>query len=151
EPADTLTRLVTEAITQRTTGAGVSPWDLPIVAACRRLLADTIGQLPILDTKGRQPSPSQPSVFIKPDPSEPRWLSMYRIVDNLTGYGYVWLVPTAWDAANYPVAIRIVDAPAAAGTFTETGELAEITYLGRHLTPGMDGAIWLPFDVPHRA
>lgn len=149
-PANELERIIGDAIAMRARAAALSPWQLPIVAACRRLIADTVAQLPLIDTKDRQPWHTQPPIVTRPDPSEPRWQTLWRVVDNLTGHGYVWLLPTAWDAAGWPSALRVVDAPAGQPTWDEHGYLADVAVDGRRLTPGPDGIIWLPYEVAAR-
>lgn len=143
--------LITAAQQARLSGAAMSPWDLPIVVACRRLLADTVAQLPIVSTRHRVPLATQPPICLRPDPNEPRWLTFSRIVDNLTGWGHVWIVPTAWDAAGWPVAARVHDAAQGAPVFDAiSGELVDVSIGGRRYPPGPDGAIWLPYEVTHR-
>ena len=143
--------LIAEAQIRRYSGDDLTPLELPIVDACRRLYADTILQLPMVTLRNRQPIPSQPPIVTHPDPSEPRWLTMQRIVDNLTDAGRVWLVPSAWDAAGWPVALRVYDAGQGAPLFDAvTGDLEAVTISGRRLPSGPDGVIWLPYIVPHR-
>lgn len=146
-----LIELIDEATQRRLTGVGMSPWELPIVVACRRLVADTIGQLPLVTLRHRLPLQNQPPVTSRPDPNEPRWLTFARVVDNLTGWGHVWVVPTAWDASGWPVACRVHDAAAGAPVFdATTGDLVSVSIAGRRYDPGPDGVIWVPFEVPRR-
>jgi len=144
--------LIDEVAQRQATGVGMSPWDLPIVVACRRVIADTILQLPLVAMRNRRPLPSQPAVCARPDPFEPRWLSMWRVADNLTGWGHVWLRPTAWDASTgWPNAVRVYDAPAGAPQFDPTtGDLVGVSIDGTLYRPGPQGVIWLPYDVPRR-
>lgn len=125
----------------------MSPWELPIVVACRELVADTVAQLPMVAYRGRVPRPDQPAIVVRPDPFEPRWQSLHRLVNNLTGWGYVWLVPTAYYAGtDTPAAVRVVDANRATGTFDTTGRLVDVWLDGNRLEPGT-GAIWVPWRV----
>lgn len=143
--------LIEEARDRRLVGTGMSPWELPIVVACRRVIADTVLQLPLVTLRDRRPVPRQPPVVVRPDPWEPRWLTMQRVVDNLTGWGHVWIMPTAWDATGWPTAVRIIDAAQGAPSFdATTGDLTSVAIAGQHLTPGPDGVIWLPYEVPYR-
>lgn len=143
--------LIDEARSRRLVGTAMSPWELPIVVACRQLLADTVSQLPLVSMRHRMPIPQQPAVVVRPDPFEPRWLTMARVVDNLTGWGHVWIVPTAWDAADWPLAVRVYDAAQGAPIFDAvTGELVEVSINAQRYTPGPDGVIWLPYQVPAR-
>jgi HK97 family phage portal protein len=143
--------LIAEAQQARLSGQAMSPWDLPIVVACRRIIADTVLQLPLVTTRHRMPLAQQPAITARPDPFEPRWLTFQRVVDNLTGWGHVWVVPTAWDATGWPNACRIYDAPAGTPVFDAvTGELLEVSIGGHRYPPGSDGVIWLPYEVPRR-
>ena len=75
---------------------------------------------------------------------------MYRLVNNLTGWGHVWLLPTAWDSAGWPMAAQVIDANAGAPLFDAAGRLTAVTIEGRTLSPGPDGAVWIPWDVTRR-
>ncbi|HEY6416338.1 MAG TPA: phage portal protein [Acidimicrobiales bacterium] len=143
--------LIAEVQQRRLSGDGMQPDELPIVVACRRLYADTILQLPLIVTRHRLPIDQQPPVVTRPDPFEPRWLTMQRVVDNLTGPGRCWIVPTAWAADGWPTAVRVHDASQGAPIFDPfTGELVEVSINTQRLRPGPDGVIWLPYEVPAR-
>jgi HK97 family phage portal protein len=155
EPADdldSLSKLVAQAaaITRGTSGGSMTPWELPIVVDCRQLLANTVAQLPLVAVKSRQVRPDQPRLTVQPDPDEPRWMTFYRMVNNLTGWGHVWLLPTAWGADGWPMAVRVVDAHAASPMFDSAGRLESVQYGERSLTPGPDGMVWVPWDVSYR-
>lgn len=143
-----LLEMITEAQNRRLAGTALSPWELPAVVACRRVIADTVMQLPLTAMRGGMPRPDQPPVMSRPNPNEPYWLTMQRTVRNLTGYGHCWIMPTAWDAAGYPLAVRVVDAQQGAATWDAFGELIEVWINGVRKEPGRDGVIWLPYDVP---
>jgi HK97 family phage portal protein len=147
--SEKLLEIITDAQNRRAGVCGISPWELPTVVACRRLIADTVAQLPLTAMRNGVPRPDQPTLYLRPNPAEPYWLTMHRTVNNLTGRGHVWIVPTAWDAADWPLAARVVDADHATATFTANGrELAEIWIDGQRLEPGPGGAVWVPYDVP---
>lgn len=124
---------------------------LPIVIACRTLIADTVAQCPqyAYGPDGQMRSP-QPVILARPDPAELRFVTMSRLVNNLTGrHGYVWLKPTAAYADGYPAAVQVIDAPDAAGVFDPTGRrLTDVYYCGERYDPGPDGIMWLPNHVP---
>lgn len=143
-----LLELISEAQQRRYGGGQLSPWELPAVVACRRVIADTVMQLRLEQIKNDVPTPVQPPLFRKPNPLEPGWLTFQKIVTNLTGWGYVWLLPTAYDAAGYPLSIQVRDASQGSPTFTPEGDIAEVYIDGRRYTQGVDGVIWLPYDVP---
>jgi len=143
-----LLELIAQAQQARTIGPAMNPWQLPIVVACRRIIADTAMQLPVFAMRGGQRRPDQPAVFRRPNPNEPYWLTIQRIVSNLTGAGYCWILPTAYDAAGYPLAFRVCDASKGAPTFDLNGEMVDVWIDGRYQTPGKDGVIWLPYEVP---
>ena len=144
-----LERIIADAQARRERLGDLQPGELPIVVACRELLADTIAQLPLVNYRGYLPTDVQPPVVVQPDPFEPRWLTLHRLVNNLTGAGYCWLIPTAFLADEYPAAVRVVDAPDAAGIFDPTGRLDHIIWQGNRYTPGggPGGALWIPFRV----
>lgn len=149
---DRLVALLEEATTSRRTGDGISPLQLPIVVACRRLIANTIAQLPLVAMRNRRPIATQPAIVMRPDPYEPRWLTMSRVVDNLTKWGQVWLRPTVWDSTTgWPNALRVYDANQGTPTFdTPTGDLTAITIDSQRYDHGPDGAIWVPYEVAGR-
>lgn len=147
EPLDPIERLIADAVTRRDGSGDLSPWELPIVVASRDLIANTVAQLPLVNYRGNLPTPVQPPITIRPDPFEPRWLTLHRLVNNLTGPGYCWLIPTAWDASDWPMAVQVVDAANAAGVFDPTGaRLVDVFWQGRRLAP-YDEAIWVPWRV----
>lgn len=140
-----------EDVTARAYAPGdLTPWELPIVVACRRVLADTVAQFPLVAMTGGQPRPVQPPIVIRPDPLEPSWLSKARIVDNLTKTGHVWLQPTAWSADGWPNAIRVIDGARGAATFDVDGRIVDVSIGGERfdIGPGQGEVIWLPYQVP---
>ena len=138
-------------------GCGLSPWEIPTVVACRRVIADTVAQTPLYGVRNGAPLARQPAIYTRPDPLEPRWLSMWRMVDQLTGWGHVWLQPTAWDAADWPLVVRVRDAGQGAARFDPSGQLQSVwldgdehgirAQPGQGSTPG--DVIWVPYEVPH--
>lgn len=138
------------------TGCGLSPWEVPTVVACRRVIADTVAFTPMYAVRNGAPARRQPAIYTRPDPLEPRWLSMWRMVDQLTGYGHVWLQPTAWDAADWPLIVRVRDASHGSARFDPTGQIesvwldGDVHDIGPH--PGTRdeaaGVIWVPYEVP---
>jgi HK97 family phage portal protein len=145
--ASKLAQMIQDAQNARLSGDALIPWELPIVVACRRLVADTVAQLPFIAYRGNQPRPDQPRILARPDPGEPRWLSLHRAVNQLTRNGHVWMVPTAWDAADFPLALQVVDADKLTPRFDAAGRLVDVYFDGRRLPLGMDGAVWIPYQV----
>ncbi len=138
-------------VAQRAAGDTLDPYALPVVVACRGLIADTLGQLPLITLRGRRPLPRQPTLTVRPNPHEPRWLTMHRIANQLTRYGHVFLAVTNTDASGRPAAVRVVDAADAAPTFDPvTGDLDTVSVAGVELVPGLD-VIWIPYTVERRA
>lgn len=135
---------------------GMSPWEIPTVVACRRVIADTVAMTPLYAVRNGTPAPRQPAIYTRPDPLEPRWLSMWRMVDQLTGYGHVWLQPTAWDAADWPLIVRVRDASQGSPRFTPSGQIESVWLdgdthdIGPHPGAGgrPGGVIWVPYEVP---
>jgi len=150
DPTDPLTALLADAIARRSSGIGLTPYELPVVVACRQMIAGTLAQLPMMAMVNRRPKPQQPSLFKRPDPFEPRGRTFERIAWNLTGPGWCWLVESAPRYADgTPSAIRVLDADQASVSGWDTyGRMTEITDVAgvRH-TPG-DTAHWLPAAVP---
>jgi HK97 family phage portal protein len=148
-PTDPLTALIADAVARRMAGNTLTPYELPVVVACRAMIAGTIAQLPIVAMVNRRPKPQQPSIYKRPDPFEPRGRSLERICWNLTGPGYCWLAESAPRYADgQPSAIRVLDAEQASvtgwdtyGRMTEVRDVAGVTY-----TPG-DRIHWVPASV----
>ena len=140
-----LDRLIADAAAARVSGPALTPFELPIVVACRDLIANTVGQLPMVAYRGNTPRPDQPTIIIRPDPFETRGQSLRRIVNNLTGWGHCWLIPTASYANDYPAAARVVDASRAFGEFDTAGRLVAVYHEGVRLEPGPNGAILIPW------
>jgi HK97 family phage portal protein len=153
-PAGTPGRLETllaEVIDRRLDTDDLAPWELPVVVACRRLLADTVGQLPLVALRGRRPIATQPPLVVRPNRREYRWLTMHRATNQLTQWGYCWCLVTDLDATGRPAAVRMLDASDATATFDPvTGELDQVWHNGDELTPGLD-ILWVPYDVQRRA
>jgi HK97 family phage portal protein len=146
-----LAELIDEATQRRWNGGGLSPWELPTVVACRRVIADTVLQLPLVAYRNRRPRPDQPRLYTRPDPFEPYWLTMKRTVDNLTGHGRVWVKPTAWDAAGFPLAAEVIDGEKASATFDSDGRMVEVFWAGvAYPANSLEGIMWVPYETPVR-
>jgi len=149
-PLDALSQLVANAVAARSNGYRTSPYELPVVVACRGLIADTLAQLPLVAVKHRRPVEHQPPVFMRPDPMEPYGVTMTRIANALTGpAGHCWLLPTATDAAGWATAVQVLTAAEVSPTFDASGRLATVDYRGRKLRPGLD-VVWIAGDVAER-
>ena len=148
-PLDPLTRMVSDAVERRLTGNVMTPYELPVVVACRSMIAGTTAQLPIVAMVNRRPKPQQPAIYAKPDPFEPRGRTLERLTWNMTGPGYAWLVESGPRLANgYPSAVRVLDAVQAQvtawdvyGRMLEVVDVAGITH-----TPGVS-IWWVPASV----
>ena len=81
-------------------------WQLPAVVAGHGLIADTVGQLRLVAVRGGT-ARHQPPLLRQPDPAEPRWLTLHRLVMNMTRHGVAYLWVTARDTANVPVAVSV--------------------------------------------
>jgi len=145
-----LLEMIDEVIDARYSTGDLTPWELPIVVACRRVLADTIAQFPMVAMTNGQPRDPQPAVVIRPDPLEPAWLTKARIVDNLTRAGHCWLQPTAWGADGWPNTIRVIDGDRGAATFDTAGRMLEVNIGSERfgIGPGQGEVIWVPYQVP---
>jgi HK97 family phage portal protein len=146
----TLEAAMAAVIAQRAAGDVLDPYGLPVVVACRGLLADTLGQLPLITLRGRRPLPRQPTLTLRPNPHEYRWLTMHRLTNNLTRWGYTFLRVTDWTGAGAPAAVRVLDPGDASAVWDPTtGDLDTVWHLGEELTPGLD-VIWIPYRVERR-
>jgi phage portal protein BeeE len=145
-----LLEMIADAAGRAYSSGDLTPWELPIVVACRRVLADTIAQFPIVAMTGGQPRNPQPPIVIRPDPLEFAWLSKARIVDNMTRRGHVWLQPTAWAADGWPNTCRIIDANRGGATFDVDGRIVDVSIGGERfdIGPSPGEVIWLPYQVP---
>jgi HK97 family phage portal protein len=150
-PASPVEAALAEVLRQRMNGEDLDPWQLPVVVACRGLIADTMGQLPLITLRGRRPLPRQPTLTLRPNPHEPRWLTFHRLANQLTRAGYVFLLVTDTDASGRAAAVRVIDAADAAPTFDPvTGDLDTVSVNGIERVPGLD-VIWIPYTVERRA
>lgn len=148
--SDRIGAAIAEVIAQRV-WPEFDPWALPVVVACRRLLADTVAQLPLVAYRGRRPMAVQPELVRRPNPLEPRWLTWHRAVNQLTRYGHCWLRVTDHDTAGRVAGIRVVDAADGAPTWDpETGDLDTVWINGDELVPGLD-VMWVPYNVERRS
>jgi HK97 family phage portal protein len=141
---------IAEVIAQRA-GDTFDPYQLPVVVAARGLLADTIGQLPLITMRNRRPLDPQPGLTVRPNRGEYRWLTFHRATNQLTRYGYCWFLVTDRDAAGRVAAVRCLDAADATADFDPvTGELDTIWHNGLEYIPGLE-ALWCPLNVEARA
>ena len=148
---DRLGAAILDALDARTGALEVSPWELPIVVACRTLIAETLGQLGMLAYRGSYPIDNQPALLARPDPDETCRQTVARFHDNLTGYGYVWLRPTAFYANDLPAAVQVIDASAATATFDPSGRLGEVWWNGDRYESGnlnRGSILHVPFRQP---
>jgi HK97 family phage portal protein len=130
----------------RTWAAPVS--SLPAVVACRTLIADTMGQLRLVAVRDGQPLPAQPPVVRRPDPSEPTWLTFHKLGMALTGAGHAWVLVTAWDAADRPMATKVLDTAQVAPELNELGEVVAVTWVGRRFLVPSE-VVHIPNVVDH--
>lgn len=150
-PVTPLDAFIATAVAARLNGEPLDPYGLPVVVACRGLIADTIAQLPLITLAGRRPLPTQPTLTVRPNRLEPRWLTFHRIANQLTRWGYCWLLVTDRDAAGNAAAVRVLDAADATADFDPvTGELDTVWHLGTEYVPGLE-VMWIPFNVERRA
>jgi len=145
-----LLEIIADAQDARYGSGDLTPWELPIVVACRRVLADTIAQFPMVAMTNGQPRDPQPAIVVRPDPSEPAWLTKARIVDNLTRAGHAWLMPTGWAADGWPNALRVIDGDRGAPSFDIDGRIIDVSIGGERFGIGPDRGevIWMPYQVP---
>jgi len=129
-------RLIQDAIDRRNGIGDIDIFELPIVVTCRDLIANTIGQLSLVNYRGNLPTDDQPPIVVRPDPNETRRDTMVRLVNQLTGPGYCWVFPTTWYADGVtPASVRVVDAGEAAGIWNPRHELVDVIWEGEHYDP----------------
>jgi len=126
-------------------GCSLDRFSLPPVVAARKLYADTVAQLPLVAIRDRSPRDDQPALLKRPDPAEPRWLTMHRAVNGLTRDGIVYLIVTARDAAGYAVAVRVADAGTVTPTLDPFGQLAAVSVQGRPID--LSEVVAIPYNV----
>ena len=143
-------QIISDALDKRLGYGDLTAWELPIVVACRDLLADTVAQLPLVAYRGSTPVPRQPPMLTRPDPAEPRWQSLAHLVHQMTGHGYAWLMPIGFLADGYPAAVRVLDAATVAAEFDPSGRIETVWYEGTRYEPGRDGIVWSPYRVTAR-
>ena len=86
------------------------PFTLPIVVACRQLIADTVSSFPMrsVDDAGK-PVRSQPVLLERPDPLLTRGDFMERTINDLTRHGAAWWLVTGRSDRGHPIGLRLVD------------------------------------------
>ena len=149
--SERITTLIAEYLERRAGIGDVSPWELPIVEACRSTIAETISPLGLVSYRNSYPVPVQPAILARPDPDETLRQTLARFLDNLTGYGYVWLKPIAWYADGFPAAVRVIDAAKATADFDTDGRIANIYHDGERFDPGRlleGGMVHVPWRQP---
>jgi HK97 family phage portal protein len=123
-----------------------SPWQLPPVIAGRTLIADTVAQLPLLAYRAGEVRRPQPAIIRQPDPREPIWSTLHRVVMDQTRYGRAWLWVTALDGDGVPAALRVLPDDEVSPTLDELGDPTEIAWRGRTLQVGLD-VVHVPLDL----
>ncbi len=123
-----------------------SPWQLPPVIAGRTLIADTVAQLPLLAYRGGELRRPQPAIVRQPDPREPIWSTLHKVVMDQTRYGRAWLWVTAIDGDGVPAALRVLPDDEVSATLDELGDPTEIAWRGRRLQVGID-VVHVPLDL----
>lgn len=124
------------AVTAAREGWLYRPERLPVVLACRALIADTVAQLPLQAVRaGRVVTPTPP-ILAQPDPAEPRWQTFHRLCMSLTAGdamgGNAFLMVTAWDAADRPVAVTYLPHGEVSADLDELGRVAGWRWRDRH-------------------
>jgi HK97 family phage portal protein len=116
------------------------------VYACRTLLADTCAQLALVGVRDGVPRRPVPPVIDRPDPSEPRWLTIHKLVMALSGDGNAWMLITSWDYANRPASVLVVDPHEVTPDADEFGHLTYVRWHDRRLRVG-DEIVHIPMTV----
>jgi HK97 family phage portal protein len=119
---------------------------LPPVYACRTLLADTAAQLALVAVRDGVPRRPTPPVIARPDPSEPRWLTIHKLVMALSGDGNAWLLITSWDSYDRPASVLVLDPLEVQPDADEFGHLTYVRWRDRRLRVG-DEVVHIPMTV----
>jgi HK97 family phage portal protein len=109
------------------------PEQLPPVIAARTLIADTVAQLPITAVRNGMPLKKPPAIIRQPDPTEPTWATLHRIVMHLTANGNAWLRVTSWDAADRPQSLEVLNPDDVAPELDEYGQVLAVRWRDRRL------------------
>ena len=130
-------------------GFDLTPWDLPPVIAARRLYASTVSQLPFVAFRDGQPRADQPRFLSRPNDHETFGDMLNRAVNQLMGWGHVWLLPLPGLNPQWPDAVEVIDAANAAGEWDSHGRLVAVNYAGSRRRVGSSSCpILIPFDIP---
>jgi hypothetical protein len=146
--------MIAEAQAHRYGYGDVTPWQLPTVVACRKLIADTCALSPPVAVRNGAAVPRQPVWLAKPDPFEPAWAPWHRAAHQLTGpAGHCWFRITSRDAAGYTTSVRVLDGDQVAPEFDTMGRLRWGWFDGVRLEVAGDyrGDLhWCPADLAER-
>ena len=140
--------MIADAVAARPTGTALTPDELPIVVACRDLIANTVA--PVADDRlpREPPRPDQPSIIVRPDPYEPRWQTLHTPGEQPDRLGTCLADPDGVLrerlSGRRPCRRR---RRSAFGEFDSAGRLVDD--LSRRPAPGTgpDGAILIPWRV----
>jgi HK97 family phage portal protein len=135
-----------DVITLRGRAGMLDPYQLPPVVAARRLIADTVAQLPMVAVQDGQPASWQPRVLTRPDPAEPRWLTIERLVNDLTRHGRAYLEVTLRDGFGLPYATRALDFDTLAVTFDPYGRLQTATEMASSRRIDTRDLVLIPYN-----
>jgi HK97 family phage portal protein len=100
----------------------VDVFRLPTVVAGRMLTADVVATMPIVAQSGTTRTRPTPPVLKRPDPREPRRLTIEKIVNQLSRHGCCWYRIYNTGADGWPLAIRVVDRPRVAWQLSSTSD-----------------------------
>lgn len=139
-----------EALTEAQLARLSTPIDvatLPVVVACRTLIADTIGQLPLVSVRNGEVVTPTPAVLAQPDPDEPRTITLHRLGMALTSPagngGNAFLLVTTWTAdGRLPLSVRAVWPSEVQAVTDELGRVS--AWRWRDLTLARDQLRWVP-------
>jgi HK97 family phage portal protein len=107
EELDRLSATIGALVSLRESGLSLEAH--PTVYGLRALIADTVAMLPMVALRGTERVEPQPSILRRPDPTEPRRVTLEKIVNSLTRRGNAFLYVYDYDAQGFPLAVRVVN------------------------------------------
>lgn len=126
------TRLA-EVIAGRATST-VTVRQLPVTVACRSLISDVVAQLPLAATRDGTLLDT-PTLLRRPDPFEPRRVTLEKLTASLTGWDGAYLQVLRVGADGWPLAVQAL-APWLVSPITDSdSRLSGWSYGGVELPP----------------
>jgi HK97 family phage portal protein len=144
--ASALEVAIGDVLAARGSAGILDPFELPPVVAARRLIADTVAQIPIVGMVDGQPAEWQPRILASPDPAEPRWLTIARLMNDLTRHGRGALEVTVRDGNGLAYAVRVLDHSNLELQFDRYGRLTSAMVLDSRRELALGDVVLIPYN-----